>query len=604
MKFIKWLLGIVVILVLAVTLYLTVFFDPNDFKPAIVDAVKKQTGRELVIADDLTWTFFPTVGINLGGVTFSNPEGFEPKSMLEVNQAVAEVELMPLISKQIQVALLSLDGAKFNLVSRKNGSSSFDGLSGNGSKQADKTTTQANAQLASLDVGGVSILNTEINLIDETQGQTQTLTLKKLTLGRFSLDQFADLEYELTASLTDMKLASKGSGQIKLSNDFSQLQLEKFSTQSQVEGEGIPNNTLEAKLDLSAALDLNKQQLSAQISQLSAANINATGSASVNFGAKIPQIKGELDVGDVDLDALLPQSPSEQTAADSEKASVMSEPDLTALKTLDLSVKLKVKSVKVLNIATQNWAVELGIQNGMVNLKQLKAELYQGSVLANAQLDARHPVASYQFDKKISGIQIRPLLMDSADVDILAGAANIEVKGSGNSLIPEQLKKNLLATGKFDITDGALYGVNIPQMIRGAQAKLKGDLSEDKKAEKKTDFSSLTGTFSIENGIATNPDLAMSSPLLRVAGKGSANLMTEALDYRLTTSLVDSFKGQGGSSKDTLTSIDIPLLITGTFEKPEYKLDTEALFNNQLKDETNKAKDKLKDSLLKKLGGF
>ncbi|MCH1922174.1 AsmA family protein, partial [Shewanella sp. A3A] len=94
-------------------------------------------------------------------------------------------------------------------------------------------------------------------------------------------------------------------------------------------------------------------------------------------------------------------------------------------------VKLKVKSVKVLNIATQNWAVELGIQNGIVNLKQLKAELYQGSVLANAQLDARHPVASYQFDKKITGIQIRPLLMDAADMDILAGAANIEVKGSG-----------------------------------------------------------------------------------------------------------------------------------------------------------------------------
>lgn len=69
MKFIKWLLALLVTLVVAVTLYLTVFFDPNDFKPEIVNAVKKQTGRELVIGDDLSWTFFPTVGINLGDFT-------------------------------------------------------------------------------------------------------------------------------------------------------------------------------------------------------------------------------------------------------------------------------------------------------------------------------------------------------------------------------------------------------------------------------------------------------------------------------------------------------------------------------------------------------
>lgn len=32
--------------------------------------------------------------------------------MLEVNKAVAEAELMPLFSKQIEIAQLSLDGAK------------------------------------------------------------------------------------------------------------------------------------------------------------------------------------------------------------------------------------------------------------------------------------------------------------------------------------------------------------------------------------------------------------------------------------------------------------------------------------------------------------
>ncbi|MCT8868217.1 AsmA family protein [Shewanella xiamenensis] len=607
MKFIKWFLAILATLIVAVALYLTVFFDPNDFKPEIVNAVKKQTGRELVITDDLSWTFFPTIGINLGGVSLSNPEGFTPKSMLEVNKAVAEVELIPLFSKQIEIAQLTLDGAKINLVTRKNGSSSLDGLTGKGTEKpvTPPAESSAKAQLTSIDVGGVSITNTEINLIDEAKGQTQTLTLKQFTLGAFSLDKFAPIAYEFAAILPDMTINSQGEGQIKLSHDFNQLLVEKLNIETQVEGEGIPNKKLTAEVSLNSQIALDKKQLSLDISKLTAMDINAAGKLTVNYASKVPKISADFQFGDIDLDALLPKSDTseEQTAAASSQTQAV-EPDLTALNGLDAKLILAVKSIKVANLSTQNWLMDLGIKNGEVDLKQLSADLYQGKLMLNAQVDARSKVASYQFDKQISGVQIQPLLKDAAKLDILAGTANFNVKGKGKSLIPEQLKKNLLANGRFDITDGALYGVNIPQMIRSAQAKLKGDLSADTKEERKTDFSSLTGNFSLEHGVATNPDLAMSSPLLRLAGKGSADLLTQTLDYRLTTSLVNSLKGQGGSEKDALAGIDIPLAITGTFQKPEYALDTQALLNNQLKEETDKAKEKLKDSLLKKLGGL
>ncbi|MCL1091833.1 AsmA family protein [Shewanella profunda] len=607
MKFIKWLLAILVTLVLFVTLYLTVFFDPNDFKPEIVNAVNKQTGRELVIGDDLSWTFFPALGINLGGISLSNPEGFTPKSMLDVNKAVAEVELMPLFRKEIQIAQLSLDGAKINLVTRKNGSSSLDGLTGSDTRTKSSTpaTPSSQGQLASIEVGGVSITNTQINMIDETKGETQTFTLDSFTLGTFSLDKFAPIAYEFSATLSDMKITSKGEGELKLSRDFNQLVIEKLKIDTVVEGNGIPNQKLTTAISVNTEIALDKKQVLADITQLSAADINASGKLTVNYGTKVPQIKVDFQVGDIDVDSLLPKSETTAsgtpTSAGAEQAT---EPDLSALKSLDLSVKLAVKSIKVANLSTQNWLLDIGVKNGIVDLKQLTADLYQGKLLVSAQVDARQTVASYQFDKQVTGVQIRPLLKDAADIDLLAGTANLNMKGRGNSLLPEILKKNLLANGHFNITDGALYGVNIPQMIRSAQAKLKGDLTTETKEERKTDFSSLTGTFSVENGVAINPDLSMASPLLRLAGKGNANLMTEALDYRLTASLVNSLKGQGGSEKDALAGVDIPLAITGTFQKPEYALDTKALLNNQLKEETDKAKEKLKDSLLKKLGGL
>lgn len=607
MKFIKWLLALVVTLILLVTVYLTVFFDPNDFKPEIVDAVKKQTGRELVITDDLSWTFFPVIGINLGGVSLSNPEGFTPKAMLEVNKAVAEVALMPLFSQKIEIAELSLDGATINLVTRKNGTSSFDGLSGDNSKQAatPATETSSNAKLNDINIGGVSITNTQINMIDEAKKQTQVFSLKSFTLGEFTLDTFAPIAFEFSATMPDMTVSSEGKGELKLSRDLTQLVVNGLKIDTVVEGESIPNKKLETSISVATQIALDKQQLSVDIAQLTAASITAAGKVGVNYATKIPRINADFQVGDIDLDTLLPKT---ETAAVTEQAPAAStqavEPDLSALKQLDVKLKLTVKSIKVANLSTQNWLMDMGIKNGVLDLTKLNADLYQGQLLVSAQVDARQAVASYQFDKKVTGVQIRPLLKDAADVDLLAGTANFDVKGKGKSLIPEQLKKNLLANGHFDINDGALYGVNIPQMIRSAQAKLKGDLSSETKEERKTDFSSLSGSFSLDNGVATNPDLAMSSPLLRLAGKGTANILTEALDYRLTTSLVNSLKGQGGSDKDALAGIDIPLAITGTFQKPEYALDTQALLNNQLKEETDKAKEKLKDSLLKKLGGF
>ena len=608
MKFIKWLLALMVTLILLVTVYLTVFFDPNDFKPEIVDAVKKQTGRELVITDDLSWTFFPVIGINLGGVSLSNPEGFTPKAMLEVKKAVAEVALMPLFSQKIEIAELSLDGATINLVTRKNGTSSFDGLSGDNSpKTASPAAAESssNAKLNDINIGGISITNTQINMIAEANKQNQVFTLSSFTLGEFSLDKFAPIAFEFSATMPDMTVSSEAKGELKLSRDFKQLVINGLKIDTVVEGGSIPNKKLETSVSLATQIALDKQQLSVDIAQLTAASITAAGKVGVNYGTKIPQINADFQVGDIDLDTLLPKTEATATAEQAPAANPQAvEPDLSALKQLDVKLKLTVKSIKVANLSTQNWLMDVGIKNGVLDLTKLNADLYQGQLLVSAQVDARQAVASYQFDKKVTGVQIRPLLKDAADVDLLAGTANFDVKGKGKSLIPEQLKKNLLANGHFDINDGALYGVNIPQMIRSAQAKLKGDLSPETKAERKTDFSSLTGSFSLDNGVATNPDLALSSPLLRLDGKGTANLLTEALDYRLTASLVNSLKGQGGSDKDALAGVDIPLAITGTFQKPEYALDTKALLNNQLKEETDKAKEKLKDSLLKKLGGF
>ncbi|MEZ9596286.1 AsmA family protein [Shewanella sp. 10N.261.52.F9] len=609
MKFLKWFFITLLGLVLALVLYVTVIFDPNDFKPQIVDLVKEQTGRELAIGSDLSWTFFPSLGIELGQITLSNPDGFKNASMVAINQVVAEVALMPLLKKEVEISQLNLDGLTLMLETQKDGRTSFDGLAGEASDKSNveqaKSTTSASSgsSLARLDIGGINITNTKITNIDNATQTEQVFSLKELTLGRFQLGEFAPLQYEFTATLPDMSILSRGEGQIKVAQDLQTITINDFAVANKATGEGLPNGRLQADLKTSVVVALEKQTLNLVLSSFSAANINASGSLDIAYGQKVPNVVAKLEVGDVDLDAMLPKHEGEQAkeAQQTSNTSVAVEPDLRAMKSVNLDVDVRVKSVKVANLKTQNWVMQLVMKGGVANMKQLSADLYGGKISASAEIDGRNKVASYQFDKRLSGVDIRALLIDMAEVDMLDGKANFNVAGKGSSLLPDNLKKNLLANGKFEIADGAIHGVNIPQMIREAKAKLGGDLSSGaSSSEKKTDFTSMTGSFKIAKGVVTNPDLDMASPLIRLKGAGTANIINEALDYKLTTSVVGSLEGQGGDNRDALYGVEIPFAIKGTMSEPKFSLDTKALLDSKLKDETNK----LKDSLLKKLGGF
>jgi AsmA protein len=364
---------------------------------------------------------------------------------------------------------------------------------------------------------------------------------------------------------------------------------------------------MQANLTANIHVDTAKQVLSLVLSKLDLADISGSGDMTVAYGSKVPKVEAKLAFADIDLDKLLPPSTEPEKSSEAAQPKVVdtvaTEPDLSGMKAVDMALGLSIKSLKVAGLTTDNWVMNAQLNNGILELQKMTADLYQGKLSASAKVDGRNKVASYSFNSSLSQVNLRPLLTDAAKVDMLAGTANISAKGSGSSLIPVNIKKNLDVNGNFNIADGALYGINIPLMIRNAQAKLKGDLSSPKGEEQKTDFTSLSGSFTVKDGQANNPDLAMLSPLVRLSGAGGANLLQESLDYRLTTALVDSLKGQGGKTSDKLAGVEIPLLISGTFAQPKFSLDTDALFKNKLKDEAEKAKDKLKDSLFKKLGG-
>ena len=117
-------------------------------------------------------------------------------------------------------------------------------------------------------------------------------------------------------------------------------------------------------------------------------------------------------------------------------------------------------------------------------------------------------------------------------------------------------------------------------MLKGKAVETASDDS------KKTDFSELTASFTIKDGVAHNEDLAMKAPILRLAkgdSHGDINIGSETLNYTATPTIVKSIKGQGGENLNDLAGIAIPMKISGTFAAPKFGLDTKAVITGLAK---------------------
>jgi AsmA protein len=251
--------------------------------------------------------------------------------------------------------------------------------------------------------------------------------------------------------------------------------------------------------------------------------------------------------------------------------------DLTALKKLNASGEAKIGWLKLANVKTENVNIGLKAEGGVATLSPFSANLYQGSMNGMLKVDAR-ATPSIAFKQNMKGISIGPLLADSINNDMLSGkgAVNVDVTTAGNSV--GALKKALAGSASLSLTDGALKGVDIAGSIRELKNKVNILKTKDASADKskKTDFSELTATFDIKNGVAHNEDLAMKAPILRLAkgdSRGDIDIGNETINYLAKPTIVKSLKGQGGADLDSLAGLAIPVKITGTFSSPKYGMD-------------------------------
>ena len=427
--------------------------------------------------------------------------------------------------------------------------------------------------------------NLQTNLAVDIQKQTTKIDkfeLKNTITGK-------ELQGTLNISFKEMNIS-----------DFEKILIKQFKLVSELDVPAVSKDKINSTITSEVSYDLAKQKLNLDSLQSTVNDLELGGQLSFIQQA-VPVIRYNLKGNVWDLTPYL-TSTNEQTdkAVTNEKskqaAGAEVEPDLSILKELDIKGDLTIAGLLYEDIRIGKITNNLTVKNGKASLNPLNAQLYDGSLNINAWVDEKGGENQYKATTTLKNVVLMELLKDAAKVDLLSGTANLNLVTDGKGLTATKLQQNINAKGDFKILDGELYGINLSQEIRVLKAKIKGETLAADKLVKKTDFASLIGEFTVENGIANNQKLLMSSPVMRLDGSGTANTITKAINYRLGVTPLS----KAGEETDfiDLNGITIPLLIEGTFDKPSFKLDTEAALKEKISAGKEVLKEKAKEAIL------
>jgi AsmA protein len=323
-----------------------------------------------------------------------------------------------------------------------------------------------------------------------------------------------------------------------------------------------------------------------------------------------PDIGFDVDIDKLNVDRYFPPAKKADgkvgaggTAA--KGAAAEEKVDLSALKSLNLHGTVKVGQLQVQNVKASNVRLNINAAGGKLDVAPHSANLYDGTLSGALSVNANGN--SVALKQNLAGVNINPLLKDAVEKDVLAGrgSVNLDINTHGDTVTA--MKKALAGNASIALKDGAIKGIDLAKTFREAKAKFstKQDVVQAAKTTDKTDFSEMTASFRIANGVAHNDDLAAKSPFIRLAGSGDIDIGNSRLDYLAKATVVNTSGGQGGKDLDHLKGVTVPVRLSGPFDNVSYKLElgslvqeaAKAKIEEQKQQIEKKATDKLQDSL-------
>ncbi|RLA19326.1 MAG: hypothetical protein DRQ62_12050, partial [Gammaproteobacteria bacterium] len=439
--------------------------------------------------------------------------------------------------------------------------------------------------------GGVIDTQLESEIILDLQ--EQTLALKKLQL----VTNLMHLTGELNASKIKTDLQYTGALQIASFSPKKLMQQLAMSVPETADKQVLQK--LAISFDLQGTID--SVALENLIITLDDTQIN--GYTRVQQFNQ-PAIAFQLAIDDIDVDRY--SAPKQETKSGKTPPTVAKAPvaeatllPMDTLRTLNIDGDLKIAKLKVAQLKMAGVNVNIQAKQGLVKSKHSISQLYQGRYQGQISINAKSKKPAISLNEKISSVQLEPLLNDLMPDSKakLKGLANIttHLNTTGNTMTA--IKSGLRGRLSFAIEKGAVRGFNLQEIIDIGRLAVKGKKMQQSYSNEQTLFSIIKGSAIVKRGVINNPDFLAESSTIEVKGGGTANLVNEALDYKVVAKIK-----KGG--KD-IANRPVAINVKGTFSKPTYNVDLtsiESMMTEEEKQKVDKLVNKHEKEIDKALG--
>lgn len=333
---------------------------------------------------------------------------------------------------------------------------------------------------------------------------------------------------------------------------------------------------------LSASIDAvkNNPRLNDLIVKLDQSTLS--GSAGLS-GSDGPVVQFALKLDQIDADRYL-APPAARNPVASQGSSKPGEGDnaplpLAKLDGFSANGSIDIGKLKLKNLNLANAQLKVAMVKGAQKNLNLGASLYGGTLASATRIGpgARPTLAE---TLKLASISAGPLLQDFMGKDYVSGTGNValDVTTVGNTVA--DLKRALDGNVSFALQNGAVKGFNLAQIMRQGQALYSGQAAPQASSQQ-TDFTTMSASGKISNGVLHSDDLNAASPLLRLSGAGEVDLVNSTLDYTAKPTFVNTATGQGGKELANLQGVVIPVRVYGPFSAPKYQLDVASALQQQ-----------------------
>ena len=586
-KVIKWLLTLTVtaITLLAVAIvYVAVVIDPNDFKTEIKSAAASQ-GVELSLDGDLSWQFFPQIGVIAEQVEFAH-SAIASGKIGELRLAVSWGELftIDLSSSQLPVGSVEISDATILLAELAPNTfpmqlNRVNAAVKNFSMTGDRFPIKASAEVFS---GIVLDLETVVALqVDSSSASVENIAVSDLrasidglTLsGQFSADNnFTTAQGVLLSNRFDLRQLLN-----KFGKTFPQLKMPKMSANEALTSVSWKSN-----------FNVNNSGFSTIDTQLNIDNQPLTLNTKIDHS--INNLILRVSADQFDLSGYMSATP------------VSSQPNAALFAPLAVpfalwlgrsQMELSLDKLKFADFDADNIYVNLFGNQKVLRLSSFNADIFSGQVNATGRVDMRQTLPSFDLQTSLTNIDLQSALVATADSSDITGLLSLEAKiqGAGNNI--DEIILALRGDGQVTIADPSYAAINAEETFCNAAALFAGGSVRNDWAPG-TQFETGTGTFTLGDGKLLIRDLTTATGNLSITSRGTVQLAQKRFNITANTRVNGSSTSASGCSVNKrLQNRNLPFVCTGSYNQGG---------KTSCKPDENLIKDMLKGSVYEKLG--